>query len=397
MSWRLAKSLATLRDQVNASAPGRSKENDGTIGDTAHQATISDHNANSAGVVTAIDFTHSPNEGFDAGRFAEVLRKNRDPRIKYVIFNGRIFNSTVSPWIWRDRNKGPGDHSEHVHVSVSTDPTRYDDDTPWNLESVPTAAAPGKRQTNIIATVWTDAMGAYGLIDHSEPCVSLPAAFPRDALPFVRVFGPKGSAIGRVVDKGPWYDGTSVRPADCYWETGRRPRAESDPVTNGAGIDLNPVMAERIGLPGSGAIRKGLVDWEFVDAQQQPVEPSMPEPSPINPPPLKIPPVAPYADELAELVAQKLQAKLAQPETKASMTAMLSTLFSGLVSQSPLLGVGLLLAQQLLASGGLVGTMAGSTATTTGQNVGSTGIAVIAAGVLNWVRQALTRKPGTPS
>ena len=35
-SWRAAKSLLKLRDQVNARFPGRKKDSDGTIGDAAH-------------------------------------------------------------------------------------------------------------------------------------------------------------------------------------------------------------------------------------------------------------------------------------------------------------------------------------------------------------------------
>src|SRR5215470_2515841 len=136
---RLAKSLITLIDEVDQKFPSRDRHNDGTIGDEAHQQRNSDHNPQirdgSMGVVTALDITHDPAAGFDAGAFAESLRQAKDNRIKYVIFNGRIFNSTVSPWVWRDRNQGPGDHSEHVHVSVVADPARFDDTRPWPFDS----------------------------------------------------------------------------------------------------------------------------------------------------------------------------------------------------------------------------------------------------------------------
>jgi Putative peptidoglycan binding domain len=145
---RLAKSLITLIDEVDQKFPSRDRHNDGTIGDVRHQqeGSTSDHNPNirdgSMGVVTALDVTHDPAAGFDAGAFAESLRQAKDNRIKYVIFNGRIFNSTVSPWVWRDRNQGPGDHSEHVHVSVVADPTRFDDTRPWPFDS--SGAMPGQ-------------------------------------------------------------------------------------------------------------------------------------------------------------------------------------------------------------------------------------------------------------
>jgi hypothetical protein len=132
---RLAKSLITLIDQVDQQFPSKDRHNDGTIGDEAHQERKSDHNPHvrdgAMGVVTALDITHDPSVGFDAQVFADSLRAAKDSRIKYVIFNGRIFSSTQSPWEWRERNQGPGDHSEHVHVSVVEERERYDDAQPW--------------------------------------------------------------------------------------------------------------------------------------------------------------------------------------------------------------------------------------------------------------------------
>ncbi len=155
---RVAKSLVTLYNQVVHDFPGRKTGNDGTIGDLSHQAkgTKSDHNPNiqlnGMGIITALDITHDPAHGFDALAFAESLRLEKEPRIKYVIFNGRIFSSTQSPWQWRDRHQGPGDHAEHVHVSVLGDPEKFDDDSPWKYSGSsdkvagPTAAFPPKLQ-----------------------------------------------------------------------------------------------------------------------------------------------------------------------------------------------------------------------------------------------------------
>lgn len=130
MAWRVARSLEVLRDQVNAAYPGRSKVNDGTIGDTAHQQTVSDHNPNKYGVVQALDITHDPAHGLDAGRLAEALRVSQDKRIKYVISNRRIVSSSVSNWIWRAYH-GANPHTAHVHVSVVDDPKLYDDTSAW--------------------------------------------------------------------------------------------------------------------------------------------------------------------------------------------------------------------------------------------------------------------------
>jgi lysozyme family protein len=130
---RLAKSLASLRDLVNARWPDRSKLSDGWIGDAAHAARPSDHNPNGAGVVTALDITHDPDRGPDTWKLAELLRINKDPRIKYVISNGRIFSSVVSPWRWRPYT-GANKHAHHVHISVSSDPVLYDLASSWKID-----------------------------------------------------------------------------------------------------------------------------------------------------------------------------------------------------------------------------------------------------------------------
>jgi hypothetical protein len=130
--WRTAKALNQLYDQVNALAPHRSRKFDGTIGDEAHQERQSDHNPNAAGVVTAMDITHDPAGGMDALRLAEAIRASKDPRIKYVIHNGRIFSSKLKPWVWRAYS-GADPHHHHVHISVDAEPLLYDNAQPWKL------------------------------------------------------------------------------------------------------------------------------------------------------------------------------------------------------------------------------------------------------------------------
>lgn len=70
---RIAKAVAALREQVNTKWPNRSKVNDGWLGDTSHQARKSDHNLNSAGVLQALDITHDPAHGLDAGKLAQRI------------------------------------------------------------------------------------------------------------------------------------------------------------------------------------------------------------------------------------------------------------------------------------------------------------------------------------
>jgi hypothetical protein len=145
-SWRAAKSLLKLRDQVNARFPGRKKDSDGTIGDAAHcghAGATSDHcpsiHDGSVGVVTAIDITHDPAHGCDAGQLAEVIRVSHDPRVKYIISNRRIANfqalGGAAAWAWRPYN-GANPHTAHVHVSVrpvNDGASSYDSTATWSI------------------------------------------------------------------------------------------------------------------------------------------------------------------------------------------------------------------------------------------------------------------------
>lgn len=266
MAWHLARSLETLRSQVNAASPLRNKQNDGTIGDDDHRRRDSHHNPNDLDAVTAMDITHDPGGGCDAGQLAETLRLNRDPRINNVIFNGRIFSSTVSPWIWRPRNRGPDDHTEHVHIAVgrgddghATNPELYDDPAPWAIRAlpgtIPAPSAPGAaRFTDIKATVFNDGIRPGTKTAYRFP---MPADFMGYSLPG-RIAGELPlritnrvtglSAIGNKADIGPWYAEGVRGGEDRWWENGTRPRAETDSQTNGAGIDLYPALARAIGV-----------------------------------------------------------------------------------------------------------------------------------------------------
>lgn len=132
MAWRPAKSLLKLREQINALAPKRSKLSDGTVGNLEHSARTSDHNPDANGVVKAMDITHDPAHGVDTYALAELLRLKRDKRIKYVISNGRIWNSEQSPFKWRKYN-GSNRHDHHVHVSVKAAKSFYDDASAWDI------------------------------------------------------------------------------------------------------------------------------------------------------------------------------------------------------------------------------------------------------------------------
>ncbi len=136
MAWRPAKSIVCLRDQINLLAPNRSKASDGTIGDAAHASSTSDHNPwvidGDIGVVTAIDSTHDPGGGCDAQKLVSALVTSRDPRIKYIIWNGMIISSVNSPWTWRPYS-GKNSHEHHFHLSVIAEKEKYDSLANWSL------------------------------------------------------------------------------------------------------------------------------------------------------------------------------------------------------------------------------------------------------------------------
>ena len=132
MTWRVARSLDVLLAEINAIAPSRSKASDGSIGDTAHAASASDHNPNSAGVVCARDFTHDPSHGADMGAISRIVASSGHPDLKYVIFNRRIWQDGWQPYY------GSDPHTGHMHVSVGRGPDGrstqpYDDTTPWGV------------------------------------------------------------------------------------------------------------------------------------------------------------------------------------------------------------------------------------------------------------------------
>lgn len=155
MSWRLAKSLSTLREQINELSPQRSKVSDGTRGDDAHSKRKSDHNPNAKGVVQAFDCTDDPAHGVDNHKLAEALVASRDPRIKYIISDGQIIGGAgqKSAWIWR-KYTGANSHHHHVHISVQDSPALYDDARPWDLSALkaPTVAQKQKPIASNAAT-----------------------------------------------------------------------------------------------------------------------------------------------------------------------------------------------------------------------------------------------------
>ena len=133
---RLARSLETLRSEVNAWAPRRSKVSDGWIGDAAHRSRPSRHNENRYGVVTALDLTHDPRGGCDIHALARRLVRNPHPELEYVISNGQVAKRR-NGFRW-ERYTGSNAHTLHAHFAVGRGPDSdplppYDSPQPWGV------------------------------------------------------------------------------------------------------------------------------------------------------------------------------------------------------------------------------------------------------------------------
>lgn len=158
MSWRPAKSLEKLRAQINDAYPNRSKASDGMIGDTAHASTMSDHNPNSQGVVTAFDITHDPAHGLDIGELSDTLNASRDPRIKYLIANGLILVPDDYGWDNWQPYSGADPHTNHLHVSVYGD---YDNTSDWNIKEEQVELFNEGDRKNINTALYGEDKGRY--------------------------------------------------------------------------------------------------------------------------------------------------------------------------------------------------------------------------------------------
>lgn len=138
MTYRLAKSLDKLRSQINAAFPNRDKSSDGWIGDTKHASRKSDHNPwikdkNGVGVVTALDTDEDlAPDVHSIEAIVSAIRASRDPRVKYIIYEGRITVAGSNLQQWK-KYTGPNPHNHHFHISVNSDPKLYDSTAEWAI------------------------------------------------------------------------------------------------------------------------------------------------------------------------------------------------------------------------------------------------------------------------
>ena len=142
--WAVSAAIQALIVQVEAAWDIR-HPTDGTVASRGHDRRNprSDHRpsrVSPAGIVRAVDIGETVE---DRGELlAEQIRQSRDPRVRYVIHEQRLFSSydhrNGPPYMWR-RYSGANPHANHVHVSVLRSGDR--DGRPWQIDLGGTLAA----------------------------------------------------------------------------------------------------------------------------------------------------------------------------------------------------------------------------------------------------------------
>lgn len=96
--------------------PGRSRASDGILPSRAHTIAnpTSDHELGNA-----FDLTHDPANRVDCHILSEWLRVSGDNRVKYIIWNRRIWNPAIAPH-WRPYTNTINPHTKHMHVSIKS-------------------------------------------------------------------------------------------------------------------------------------------------------------------------------------------------------------------------------------------------------------------------------------
>ncbi len=154
-AWMLVACLVQLRTEFTDIAPGRDRESDGSIGDTAHaDGGSSDHlpdeqfaalrskDSDRTNEVHAIDVdVDLRTPGLSMEQVVQFIlarcRSGAERRLRYIIFNRRIWSASEG---WRQQTyTGPNPHDKHAHFSASYDSKLEASTASWHLEDIPVA------------------------------------------------------------------------------------------------------------------------------------------------------------------------------------------------------------------------------------------------------------------
>ena len=191
VAWKPVAAIPVLFHQINERWPTRDKSTDGTIGDAAHAARVSDHNPDAHGWVHAMDIdkdldTHDANAAEKLADELLAYARTRQPgsnRLKNIVYRDRVASGTYPNefWVWRPGNYA---HFDHIHISF-TDGTELDA-RPFPLPIFGTVAppvvvppihnvVPTVPGEDMLAIVTLDAKTSYWLIS-SGKTISVPQA-----------------------------------------------------------------------------------------------------------------------------------------------------------------------------------------------------------------------------
>lgn len=166
----LVPCLVALRGEFNTRFPNRDKTSDGWIGDPAHQASKSDHNPDSRGLVHAIDVDEDLRDPYGVTSMRDCVnvvverhRRGVDNRLTYVIYERTIWSAAYG---WRARTyTGSNPHDKHAHFSASYVKARERNTAPWGIRTleVPTVTQPAPPTAAQVAdAVWAKIMQIPG-------------------------------------------------------------------------------------------------------------------------------------------------------------------------------------------------------------------------------------------
>jgi hypothetical protein len=149
-AWTLVPCLGQLRTELDRIAPNRDRTTDGTIGNRAHELTVSDHNDDEIGRVPIRDAdakheVHALDLDADLREpgltmhavVSHVLgrcRRGEETRLRYIIWDRRIWSASDD---WAERPyRGDSPHTEHAHFSASYDTKKEASTASWGLEDI---------------------------------------------------------------------------------------------------------------------------------------------------------------------------------------------------------------------------------------------------------------------